>query len=99
MNIKISTFKDEIKVYDTQEEWDAQTYSLKSYDKRWLEINKDSNSYTRRSSFSTNHLMVARHEPKQFPVLAIKGMVRDVIYGPITIDYIFIYRFEVEQQQ
>lgn len=97
MRIKIATFKDEIKVYMTQEEWDEHPYSVKSYDARWLEQNKDQTSHVRRSSFSTNHLMVARHEPKQFPVLAIRNLVRDQVYGPITIDYIFIYNFDIEE--
>lgn len=81
----------------TLEEWEANPYSLKSYDTKWLEKNWDATSYVRRSSFSTNHLMVARHEPKRFPVLAIKGVVRDPVYGPLTIDYVFIYKFEIEQ--
>ena len=97
MKITLSEYKDEVKVYKTREEWDAQPYSIKSYDLRWFDANKDASSFARRTMFTSNNLMVCRHEPKQYPVLAVRNMVRDTVYGPVIIDYTFIYKFTIEE--
>lgn len=85
-------------LYRTKEEWDASYYSKAMHERNLEEIEKKriQNGHMGRVGINTD---VADNEPSKFPCLAIEGSIRHNANGYDTMTYLFIYDFEIVEDE
>lgn len=87
---------DSVQLYRTREEWDASYYSHATHQKNLAEIEKQriAQGHMGRVNLSTD---IASSEPYAFPCIAVEGCIRNNPNGYDTMEFVFIYDFEIQE--